>query len=57
MDASPLTSLEGEVIDIHLRITGYEMMKRSTFGLDLAKRVFVRPASRLSFCFTGGVMT
>jgi hypothetical protein len=22
-------------------------------GFDLAKNVFVRPASRLSFCFTG----
>jgi hypothetical protein len=23
-------------------------------GVDLAKNVFVRPASRVSFCFTGG---
>jgi hypothetical protein len=27
----------------------------STIGLDLAKSVFVRPASRVSFCFTGGI--
>jgi hypothetical protein len=26
----------------------------STIGVDLAKSVFVRPASRVSFCFTGG---
>jgi len=26
----------------------------STIGVDLAKSVFVRPESRVSFCFTGG---
>lgn len=26
----------------------------STIGVDLAKNVFVRPESRVSFCFTGG---
>jgi hypothetical protein len=25
-----------------------------TIGIDLAKNVFVRPESRVSFCFTGG---
>ncbi|MCM2476489.1 hypothetical protein HGO38_23880 [Rhizobium sp. CG5] len=30
------------------------MKKIATIGLDLAKNVFVRPASRVSFCFTGG---
>jgi len=29
-------------------------MKITTIGIDLAKEVFVRPESRLSFCFTGG---
>jgi hypothetical protein len=29
------------------------MNKIMTIGLDLAKNVFVRPESRLSFCFTG----
>jgi hypothetical protein len=28
-------------------------MNITTIGLDLAKMVFVRPASRVSFCFTG----
>ena len=28
-------------------------MNATTYGLDIAKRVFVRPASRLSFCFKG----
>ena len=28
----------------------------TTIGLDIAKNVFVRPASRVSFCFTGGDM-
>lgn len=32
-------------------------MEIATIGLDLAKNVFVRPESRLSLCFTGGVMT
>jgi len=32
-------------------------MKITAIGFDLAKNVFVRPASRLSFCFTGGMMT
>jgi hypothetical protein len=27
--------------------------KITTLGIDLAKSVFVRPASRVSFCFTG----
>jgi hypothetical protein len=32
-------------------------MKITTVGIDLAKNVFVRPASRVSFCFTGASMT
>jgi hypothetical protein len=28
-------------------------MNRIVVGVDIAKRVFVRPASRMSFCFTG----
>ncbi|CAG9175900.1 hypothetical protein LMG23994_03203 [Cupriavidus pinatubonensis] len=28
-------------------------MQITTVGIDLAKNVFVRPASRLNFCFTG----
>ncbi|BDB29248.1 hypothetical protein CTP10_R66610 (plasmid) [Cupriavidus sp. P-10] len=28
-------------------------MKLTAVGVDVAKRVFVRPASRLNFCFTG----
>jgi len=28
-------------------------MPALTIGLDIAKNVFVRPASRLNFCFTG----
>ena len=32
-------------------------MKIATAGIDLAKNVFVRPESRLSFCFTGVNMT
>jgi len=31
-------------------------MKITTVGIDLAKNVFVRPASRVSFCFTGEMM-
>jgi hypothetical protein len=31
-------------------------MQITTIGLDLAKNVFVRPESRLSFCFTGAGM-
>lgn len=31
------------------------MSKITTIGLELAKNVFVRPESRLSFCFTGGI--
>jgi hypothetical protein len=31
-------------------------MNITQIGIDLAKLVFVRPASRLSFCFTGEVM-
>ncbi len=31
-------------------------MKAMTVGIDLAKHLFVRPASRLSFCFTGARM-
>ena len=30
-------------------------MKITTVGIDLAKNVFVRPASRVSFCFTGEI--
>ncbi len=30
-------------------------MKIKRVGVDLAKNVFVRPESRLSFCFTGEV--
>jgi hypothetical protein len=33
------------------------MTEITMVGLDLAKNVFVRPASRVSFCFTGGLMT
>lgn len=29
-------------------------MKITTIGIDLAKEVFVRPESRLSFCITVG---
>jgi hypothetical protein len=32
-------------------------MQLTTYGVDLAKRVFVRPESRVSFCFTGGTIT
>lgn len=28
-------------------------MNVKTIGIDLAKEIFVRPASRLNFCFTG----
>jgi hypothetical protein len=28
-----------------------------TLGIDLAKNVFARPASRVNFCFTGAGMT
>jgi len=28
-------------------------MEPTTIAIDLAKSVFVRPASRVSFCFTG----
>ncbi len=31
------------------------MEEVSIIGLDLAKNVFVRPESRVSFCFTGGI--
>jgi len=31
-------------------------MKITTVGIDLAKNLFVRPASRVSFCFTGEMM-
>jgi hypothetical protein len=30
------------------------MPEIATIGLDIAKNVFVRPESRVSFCFTGG---
>ncbi len=32
-------------------------MEIDILGIDLAKQVFVRPASRVSFCFTGAFMT
>ncbi len=32
-------------------------MEIDILGIDLAKHVFVRPASRVSLCFTGAVMT
>ncbi|SIT47802.1 conserved hypothetical protein [Paraburkholderia ribeironis] len=32
-------------------------MKITAVGVDIAKNVFVRPASRVSFCFTGAGMT
>jgi hypothetical protein len=32
-------------------------MNVTTIGIDLAKNIFVRPASRVSFCFTGAGMT
>jgi hypothetical protein len=44
-----------EMSSNHSRDRG-STMSITTYGLDLAKRVFVRPASRLSFCFTGEVM-
>jgi hypothetical protein len=28
-------------------------MNATTYELDIAERVFVRPESRVSFCFTG----
>jgi hypothetical protein len=31
-------------------------MEIDILGIDLAKQVFVRPASRLSFCLTGECM-
>jgi hypothetical protein len=33
------------------------MNEITTVGVDLAKEVIVRPASRLSFCLTGGIKT
>jgi hypothetical protein len=45
-----------EVSSNHSRDRG-STMNVTTYGLDLAKRVFVRPESRLSFCFTGGPLT
>jgi hypothetical protein len=30
------------------------MDQLTTVGIDLAKDIFVRPESRVSFCFTGG---
>jgi len=36
---------------------GASIMKITTIGIDLAKSVFVRPASRLSLCLTGGTTT
>ncbi len=32
-------------------------MKITTIGIDLAKKMFVRPESRMSLCFTGEVVT
>lgn len=32
-------------------------MSNMAVGIDIAKQVFVRPASRVSFCFTGAGMT
>jgi hypothetical protein len=37
--------------------TGAPIMKATTIGIDLAKNLFVRPASRVSFCFTGAGIT
>ena len=45
-----------EMFGNHARVRG-STMNITTYGLDLAKRVFVRPESRLSFCFTGGLLT
>ncbi|XYJ92241.1 hypothetical protein AEMCBJ_32435 (plasmid) [Cupriavidus necator] len=32
---------------------GKVQLPHTTVGVDIAKNVFVRPASRLNFCFTG----
>jgi hypothetical protein len=55
VDAPPtaLVCHSGGVEENHLREAS--MGEVSTIGLDLAKNVFVRPASRVSFCFTGGI--
>ncbi|WP_321900095.1 hypothetical protein [Paraburkholderia heleia] len=36
---------------------GAPIMKITTVGIDLAKNIFVLPASRVSFCLTGAGMT
>jgi hypothetical protein len=36
---------------------GKVMGKITRIGVDLAKNIIVRPASRVSFCFTGAGMT
>jgi hypothetical protein len=45
-----------EMFSNHLRDRG-STMNVTTYAVDLAKRVFVRPVRRLSFCFTGGLIT
>ena len=41
---------------LEIRVTNERvvMSEIATIGLDIAKNVFVRPESRVSFCFTGG---
>ena len=40
------------------RTSGWRfIMEIDILGIDLAKQVFVRPASRVSFCLTGAGMT
>ncbi len=41
----------------HSNRIGASIMQITTVGIDLAKNMFVRPESRVSFCFTGTFMT
>jgi len=41
----------------HLIEEDRSMNEITILAIDLAKSVFVRPESRLSFCFTGGFIT
>jgi len=57
-EADPLAPTASKCLRWKIRssqATGGSEMKRTVVGIDIAKRVFVRPASRLSFCFTGGI--
>jgi len=42
--------------NFHQRARKGKFMAIVTLGIDLAKNVFVRPESRLSLCFTGGIL-